>query len=124
MDELRLGDILVIQRERDHLTHRLVAIREAGIQTKGDRHPDLDPPVSPDSILGLVVAIERDGRRIELKKGIRKVANALFGKLGWWEARLFQLSPIASLPIRLVRRIILWVFTLDLPSLGILKGLE
>jgi signal peptidase I len=103
--DLRIGDILVIQRQSDMLTHRLVAFHPAGCYTKGDHTAILDPLVSTESILGRVAIIERDQKSYDLTQN---TINTILGKLGWWEANLYKISPAARLPIRLFTRIILW----------------
>lgn len=108
-DDLRLGDILVIQRQEDLLTHRLVAQIQSGWHTKGDQEAIPDPPCPPELILGRVNSIERGCHRISLKKNSWRIINPILGKLSWWEAKLYQIAPSARLPIRLITRIILWL---------------
>lgn len=124
---LRHGDVIVVQREDELVTHRLVAVRDEMWFTKGDSVSSLDPPVNTDAILGRVVAVERDGTQIDLR-GLRwTVVNRLLGLIGWWEVRLFEvgrqvkrrllgtgrrpgvavLSRLVAVPFRALRRLIL-----------------
>jgi hypothetical protein len=41
-------------------THRLIC-RGATWRTRGDAFRRLDPPISPESVIGRVVAVQRDG---------------------------------------------------------------
>jgi len=109
-NDLRIGDLLVIQRKSDLLTHRMVATHEYGYYTKGDHASILDPLISFQSILGRVTLIERGETRIDQKKGIRASINPILGRLGWWGAKIYQISPLAWLPFRLLERIIVRVF--------------
>jgi hypothetical protein len=62
-DTVLPGDVVVIRRDGRIFAHRVVS-RSAdtcGVVTRGDAHLHADPPASPHDIVGLVVAIERDG---------------------------------------------------------------
>ena len=63
----RLGDLLVVLGERGLVVHRLIARRrDGGLILRGDDTPTSDPPVSPDRVIGRVVAVEGlDGRRLD-----------------------------------------------------------
>jgi len=63
--DLRPGRIVLFPRENLVVSHRILAVRPDGtIITGGDSAPRRDPPISPADIIGRVVAIERNGRRI------------------------------------------------------------
>ncbi|MBI3667923.1 MAG: S24/S26 family peptidase [Acidobacteria bacterium] len=65
----RPGDIVVFHREGRLITHRVVETSShpgaAYWITRGDRHTKADPPVSPDELLGRVVAIQRGESQID-----------------------------------------------------------
>ena len=89
---LRRGDIIVVRREQELVTHRLVAVGDGKWYTKGDNARHLDPPMTADAILGRVVAIERRGRRIELRGRRWAIVSRLLGFASWWQARLFRVG--------------------------------
>lgn len=89
---LRRGDVVVVRREGDLVTHRLVAVGDGQWYTKGDNVRYLDPPVTVDAILGRVVAIERGGDRIELRGYRWLIVSRVLGLASWWEARLFRVG--------------------------------
>ena len=92
MDGLSLGDLIVVKREEDLVTHRLVGMGEDAWYVKGDNFWRLDPLVKSQSIIGKVVAVERDGHEIELNDQYWKRVNSFLGKLGWWETCLYMIG--------------------------------
>jgi hypothetical protein len=107
LEDLRRGDLLLVEQEGDFLVHRLVAApRRRGaryrgpdahqIQTKGDNASYADLPLLPQDVLGRVVAVEREGRRIELGRGWWPMVNWLLGLLGWGEVQLFTAGRLAK----------------------------
>ena len=52
-------------RNQGFTAHRLVGKTRNGVVTRGDSLCDYDPPFQEDEILGEVVSILRDGRRID-----------------------------------------------------------
>jgi len=75
------GDIALFGRGRSLFAHRVVAKASAfesrQIITQGDGMPRPDPPVSDSELLGKVVYIVRNGRRIEPSKSLRFSARAV-----------------------------------------------
>ena len=62
-EELNLGDIIVWKGEKnDYVSHRIVAIDEKKVITKGDFLNENDSPVLQSQIIGKIVAILRDGK--------------------------------------------------------------
>lgn len=91
LETLNCGDLIVLRRESDLVTHRLVKKDAQGWLTKGDSLPYLDPEDQERIILGRVIAIERDGHRMNLESGRWKFVNETLGRLGWFEAKFFRL---------------------------------
>jgi signal peptidase I len=87
-EALRRGDLIVVRRPDDLITHRLVAVEAQGCLTKGDNCHFADAPVPAQTILGRVVAIKRGDLRVDLTSRRWAVVNRWLGELGWWEARL------------------------------------
>lgn len=74
------GDILLYKDgEGNVVVHRLIVNpgRGAMILTKGDSMSSPDEPVSAERILGRIVAIKRDGRKINLESFLFRAVNAL-----------------------------------------------
>ncbi len=56
------GQILCIQKDEKVIVHRLLEARPEDMITKGDRSATFDSPTQPSSVIGIVVAVERNGR--------------------------------------------------------------
>jgi hypothetical protein len=95
---LCVGDVVVIRIADDcGLAHRIVRIRRVGNQMKldlkGDAMPSCDRQMDPAQVLGIVVAVERAGRRIALDRGWLKI----IGRAWAW------VSPVRPATYRLLR---------------------
>ena len=68
---VRRGDVIVFRLNGLLVAHRVLHIEgrddDREFVTKGDNAGHVDPHVSPREIVGQVLAIERDGRRISLE---------------------------------------------------------
>jgi signal peptidase I len=107
-ESLRRGDLVVTKRDSEWITHRLVKVDEHGWHTKGDRCRLADPAVGGQEIQGVVTARERRGKLHGLQASHWGVINRMLGRLGWWEA--FGNSPLVTLPARVLRRVLLWLY--------------
>lgn len=70
--EPRLGDVLICQCGTHLVAHRVVQhVRDAQgqswIRCRGDAALELDAPLGPTNVLGIVDAVERGGRACELR---------------------------------------------------------
>lgn len=70
--EPRLGDVLICYRGTQLVAHRVVQhVRDAQgqswIRCRGDAALELDAPLGPADVLGIVDAVERAGRSCELR---------------------------------------------------------
>ncbi len=65
---VRRGDVVIFRRNGQMVAHRVMRIRDGGCAfvTKGDNAPHFDPPLSAGEIVGRVLAVERNGRRMSL----------------------------------------------------------
>ena len=63
---LQPGDVIVVRRGGDWITHRLVTVDERGWHTHGDNTRCGDEAASAAQIVGRVIAIERNGQTIDL----------------------------------------------------------
>jgi signal peptidase I len=77
---VRRGDVVVFRRDGRLVAHRVlhIAAGDGGptFVTKGDNASQFDPPLSADEIVGRVLAVEREGRRMSLD-------TAAWRALGW-----------------------------------------
>ena len=96
LEDLRRGDLLLVEQGGTFLVHRLVAADAHGVRTKGDSLSHADLPVMPQHVLGRVVGVEKGGGRIELDEGRWPMVNRLLGLLGWCEVKLFAAGRIAK----------------------------
>lgn len=94
LEDLHRGDLLLVEQGGAFLIHRLVAADAHGVRTKGDNASQADLPMTPQDVLGRVVAVEKGGRRIELDGGRWPVVSRLLGLLGWCEVKLFAAGRI------------------------------
>jgi len=62
----RVGDIVLYNRGNSLIMHRVLAKFSDKIITKGDAATRLDPPISPQDILGRAVSYERHGKKSSL----------------------------------------------------------
>lgn len=58
--DIRKGDIVVVAYPSKTVGHRVVAVNDSGIVTRGDNCRSVDPMVSPEHIIGVVVACVRN----------------------------------------------------------------
>lgn len=68
--EPRLGDVLICQRGTHVVAHRVVqhyrdALGQSWIRCRGDAALELDAPVRPAEVLGIVDGVERAGRTLQ-----------------------------------------------------------
>ncbi len=89
-DKLRRGDLVVVRRAGEPVTHRVVGRAGGRWRTKGDNLRLLDPPFAPVDLLGRVAALERRQGKIDLESRHWRRVNAWIGRLSWWEARVYS----------------------------------
>jgi hypothetical protein len=78
-DKLSTGDIVLFSRDRRLFAHRIVRSSGKTIHTRGDALPYTDPVVFEDALLGRVVCIVRDGKRIRPRKRLSVTQRAVAG---------------------------------------------
>ena len=81
--DLTSGDIILYKRNSSFCTHRYVCAiqQDQKIITKGDRLEVFDSPINCDLILGKVIAIYKQRRKIDLQQKKYIAINRLFGRL-------------------------------------------
>lgn len=70
----RLGDVVVRRQDDALVVHRVVKVTGEHILTKGDATLSLDPPATPDDVLGIVTGIEGTSR-LDLSHGVWRALN-------------------------------------------------
>ena len=93
--ELQPGDVVFRRTSTGGMVaHRLITRRRCDGQeilfTKGDAARRLDAPVSAEDIVGKVVAIERDGKRVDLEAFPARWLNRLQGWISYAETVIWQ----------------------------------
>lgn len=83
-DTLRQGDIVIYRRTGGHTAHRLVAWKNGRrlLLTRGDALPHVDPPFTPEQVIGRVVAVERDDQSRSLTT-LDQLVRGLTKVLAW-----------------------------------------
>ena len=78
--EIRIGDVIAYRRAGRLFVHRVIkknSPRE--LVTRGDTLPQPDAPVSESEVLGLVSAVQRDGKSVNFHNSFaQRSAAALF----------------------------------------------
>ena len=108
VESLNRGDILVTRQEGGYLTHRVVAITDQSVQTKGDMNKQADAQTDKKNIVGLVEVIERRGRVHRLDTRSQVLLARILGKLS-----LFEINSHSKLSIwapRIIARVLLYLF--------------
>jgi len=92
VDQLIIGDIIVIADETGLLTHRLWKILSINgtrhVLLRGDRLDAYDPPYQVDQVIGRVIARRRNNYVLDLTGGIGRV-------LSYW---LFKFASLTNPP--------------------------
>ncbi|GAB4580756.1 MAG: hypothetical protein Fur0022_34980 [Anaerolineales bacterium] len=79
---LQPGDIIAFRHIHDTITHRIISINPQGITTLGDNLRKPDPFLSPDALLGRVIALEKNGHIKSLSTGAWPSFHRFLAKLG------------------------------------------
>jgi hypothetical protein len=108
IENVRCGDVVLFRRESHLFVHRIVEKRgsldAARLFAKGDAHPSSDGVVQEQELLGRVMRIYRNGRRIDLDAP-RQLALGLFiSQLSRHSRFWYPLAKFAAIVTRPVRR--------------------
>ena len=95
------GDIIIIRRSDDFLTHRVISITKDGWLTKGDNNLMMDPIVKRGSLIGLVKEVHKNNQRIVLESTRLGRVKGLFAMLGELEVRASNHHRLLRLPFRI-----------------------
>lgn len=96
---IRMGEIVVMRRGTDLITHRLIDSNGEYWITRGDNAVFADAPMTRAACLGRVIAIEGAGPRIDLAQPRWVQLNQRLGRLNrapWRIQRAVRLTPTSS----------------------------
>ncbi|MFP5247788.1 MAG: S24/S26 family peptidase [Thermoanaerobaculia bacterium] len=65
-----VGDVVLTLAERGLTAHRVIARVGERVVTRGDNAPGVDPEIEVSRVLGIVRHVERDGRRLGVRRRI------------------------------------------------------
>jgi hypothetical protein len=76
--DVRIGDVVAVWRAEAQrlVVHRAVTVRRSAITCHGDNLPNPDEPAGPETILGIVVEVIRNGAPVPLVDGRWSVRRA------------------------------------------------
>ena len=76
--ELKKGDIVLFTRSDGvYVVHRIRKIKESVVTTVGDNCTVSDKPMPAESVLGLVIRLERNGKAFNLDSSLSRVFGLL-----------------------------------------------
>lgn len=102
---LRPGEVLVVQRGGEWITHRLIKVDERGWHTHGDNTRYEDEPASAAEIVGRVIAIERGTQTIDLRQPRWRAIERRINRVQRVRLRVFAPGrPGAGTPASIIRR--------------------
>ena len=109
-ENVRCGDIVLFRRENSLFVHRIVkrrgTLEDAQLYSKGDAHPTSDGVVQKRELLGRVVRIYRDGRRIDLDAPSQLALGLFISQLSLHSRFWYPLAKFAAIVTRPARRAI------------------
>ena len=97
---IKPGDIIVIRRMDDFLTHRVISMTKDGWFTKGDNSTKMDPIVRTERLIGLVKEVYKSNQRIVLDSTRLGRVKGLIARLGELEVRASYHHRLLRLPFR------------------------
>jgi hypothetical protein len=110
MENVRCGDIVLFRRENQLFVHRIVQKQgsmEAGqLLAKGDAHPTSDGILKEQELLGRVVRIHRQGRRIDLDAPGQLALGLFISQMSLYSRFWYPAARIVAIATRPVRRLL------------------
>jgi len=101
LSEIRRGDLVLIQRQSDFLTHRLILKSSNKWFTKGDNNLAPDTPSKSDVIIGRILLVRGDDQETDLSGHKWQIINPIIATLGRLEWKAFSIQRYFRLPFRL-----------------------
>src|SRR6267143_4498376 len=108
MESVRCGDLALFRRENRLFLHRIVkkqgSLEAAQLLSKGDAHPTMDGILEEQELLGRVVRIYRNGRRIDLDAPGQLALGLFISQLSLHSRFWYPAARLVALAIRPARR--------------------
>jgi hypothetical protein len=124
--DLMAGDLVVVDRGTDLVTHRF--LRSSGFEwsIKADTVACPDPPITSEQILGRVYAIQWRGPQVDISTGFQRALNRWIGRWSVLEAGLYcrwdnSQAYLSPGPQRGVRRLALRLFRVPYALLKLVR---
>ena len=105
-NELKIGDVIVVQRKDDYLTHRLIYKSQKKWLTKGDNNLMPDHSAQTDKIAGKVIQIRRSEKEINLRTRKWQFINPLIARISFFEWKFFLVHRYLRIPSRITIKVI------------------
>lgn len=100
LDSVQPGDIVVFQRERNLVAHRVLVANKSGqgrdLRTKGDSWLYYDPRIPENQIFGRVLAIRRADRQMRLDTQAWRISSGLVAGVMRVQAWLYGRADLDS----------------------------
>ena len=110
IENVRCGDIVLFRRQNLLLVHRIVkkqgSLEAAQFLAKGDAHPTHDGIVEEQELLGRVMRIYRQGRRIDLDAPGQLALGLFISQLSLYSRFWYPLARFAAIATRPARRLL------------------
>jgi signal peptidase I len=108
-DEVKPGDVIVIQRSDEFMTHRAIKLHENGWITKGDSNLTIDPVVPFHDIIGQVKVVRKNRNHIDLDDRKWRILQPILAQFGWMEYRAFLYHRTFRVPFRILTKALMAV---------------
>ena len=101
LSEIKRGELVLIQRRDDFLTHRLIMKSSNNWLAKGDNNLFPDSPAKSDVIIGRILMVRGDDYEIDLRGRKWQIINPVIATLSRLEWKAFSIQRYLRLPFRL-----------------------
>src|SRR3979411_442815 len=110
MENVRCGDVVLFRRENHLFVHRIVkkqgSLEAAQLLSKGDAHPTTDGILEEQELLGRVVRIYRNGRRIDLDAPGQLALGLFISQLSLHSRFWYPVARFVTIVTRPARRLL------------------
>ena len=107
-EDVRRGDLVLFQRNDRLFVHRIVDERQdlsgRQVSTKGDAHPTTDGWLNEEELLGRVIRIYRNGKRIHMETATQLALGRVIAQLSLWSRFWYPAARFAVVTSRPMRR--------------------
>ena len=113
-EKVQRGDLIVIKRSNNFVTHRAILPMIGSWLTKGDNNTLPDPLISMNSIIARIITIQKPNHTINLETRNWRFFNQMMAKLGALEIKKTPYHRYIQLPIRFLNKLILSLSVLNI----------